>query len=469
MRLSFLNRTVLVTGGGGGLGKAYALEFAKRGANVVINDLGGNLDGSSATGNLSETAASNVVKEITSQGGKAVADYHNVATQGDKIVETALKAYGKIDVLVNNAGILRDKTFHKMEQKDWDDVLAVHLNGTFSLCRAVWPHMQASNFGRIINIGSGAGLYGNYGQSSYAAAKMGILGLTLTLSKEGVRNNIKCNCIVPIAGSRMTATVLPPAVLDLLHPSHVAPIVAALAHESSTSTGKIFEVGGGWYSEVRISRTRGVGLGGGAGAASAEDILQNMDKIGDFSHSCWPEGPGDALKDMMAAAADAQSSPSPAQAQAQAHVQAPILTPAEVTPPPQAASLFSSLTSYITSSPQNTAAFKALIKSYIVHFVVAHDADPQSKATWALYGGGSNSVPSITLLPSSAASAMPSASSPSQAPACTIHVSDTTIARLASRSLSTEMAFMRGLLKVEGSMGVALKMKEVLALAGSAK
>lgn len=216
-----------------------------------------------------------VVKEITENGGKALANYENVL-DGDKIVDCALKAFGRCDIVINNAGILRDKSMAKMTKEDWRAVLDVHLEGTFNICHSVWPTMQAQKYGRIINIGSGAGLYGNFGQANYSSAKMAVLGLTNTLALEGVRqqamnqtmsqfsiviqcflhpqdkHNIKVNCVVPVAGSRMTETVLPAEMLRLLDPAHITPLVALLAHESSPHSGSCFEVGGGWYSQVKF-------------------------------------------------------------------------------------------------------------------------------------------------------------------------------------------------------------------------
>ena len=214
-RLAFTGKTAIVTGAGGGLGRAYARDLFRRGANVVVNDLGGTLDGQGTD----KTAAQKVVDEIIEGGGKAVANYDNVVDGSASLVEEALKAFGQVDVLVNNAGILRDKSFHKALKKDWEAVIDVHLHGTANMCREVWPHMMEAKQGRIVNIGSGAGLYGNFGQTSYSAAKMGIVGLTNTLAVEGKKYNIGVNCVCPIAASRMTETVgIPKAIMSLLEP-----------------------------------------------------------------------------------------------------------------------------------------------------------------------------------------------------------------------------------------------------------
>lgn len=281
---------------GGGLGRAYALELAKRGCNVIVNDMGGSLSGGGSDGN---DPASKVVSEIVNFGGKATADHHNVL-ESDKIVENAFKAYGSCDILINNAGILRDKTFHKMTEADWMAVMDVHLTGTFRMCHALWPHMQERSYGRIVNIGSASGCYGNFGQSNYSAAKMGILGLSNTLAKEGAKSNIHVNCVVPVAASRMTESLIPPKILDMLEPRHVAPIVAYLSSESCEGTGGVYEVGGGWFSKIRWQRTAGVNLCSDSSPASIEDIADNFDAICDFSdNTTFPSDPSEAIQAMM--------------------------------------------------------------------------------------------------------------------------------------------------------------------------
>lgn len=245
------------------------------------------------------------MSEIRRQGGKAIANYENVLN-GTKIVETTLKEFGTCDILINNAGILRDKSFAKLTKEDWKAVLDVHLEGTFSLCHAVWPIMQQQNYGRIINIGSGAGLYGNFGQSNYSAAKMAIFGLTNTLALEGDKYNIKVNCVVPVAGSRMTETVLPKDMLKLLDPHQIVPIVAYLAHDTNEYSGSCFECGGGWYSQVRFQRSIGLSFikpstttNTPPVVATIEDIASNIGAITDFTECTYPTSPADALRDMI--------------------------------------------------------------------------------------------------------------------------------------------------------------------------
>jgi 3-hydroxyacyl-CoA dehydrogenase/3a,7a,12a-trihydroxy-5b-cholest-24-enoyl-CoA hydratase len=253
MSLRFDDRVVIVTGAGNGLGRSHALEFARRGAKVVVNDLGGGIAGEGASKSVAQT----VVDEIKTAGGEAVANTDSVE-HGDKIVQTAMDTYGRIDVVVNNAGILRDASFAKMTDEAWDIIYRVHLYGSYKVSRAAWPHMRAANFGRIVMTTSVAGVYGNFGQANYAAAKLGIFGLAQTLAIEGAAKNILCNTVAPTAGSRLTATVLPEEVLKVLKPEYVTPAVVLLSHESSTENGKLFEVGGGWVSQTRWEQTQGV-------------------------------------------------------------------------------------------------------------------------------------------------------------------------------------------------------------------
>ncbi|KAJ2381269.1 hypothetical protein GGI23_007622, partial [Coemansia sp. RSA 2559] len=203
-------------------------------------------------------AADLVVDEIRQAGGAAVADYHNVVDDGDKIIETAVKAFGRVDVIINNAGILRDKSFKSMTDKDWDDVLNVHLNGAYRITKAAWPLMRAQKFGRIIMTASAAGIYGNFGQANYAAAKQALIGFSNSLAQEGAKYNITSNAIAPLAASRMTATVMPQEMLDALKPEFIAPLVAYLTHETTEQTGGLFEIGAGTITAHRWEATQGV-------------------------------------------------------------------------------------------------------------------------------------------------------------------------------------------------------------------
>ncbi|KAL1856791.1 bifunctional hydroxyacyl-CoA dehydrogenase/enoyl-CoA hydratase fox2 [Paecilomyces lecythidis] len=288
--LRFDNQTVVVTGAGGGLGKAYATFFASRGANVVVNDLGGSHKGE---GNSSR-AADVVVDEIRAAGGKAVANYDSVEN-GEAIIDTAIKAFGRVDILLNNAGILRDVSFKNMKDQDWELIYKVHTYGAYKCARAAWPHFRKQKYGRIINTASAAGLFGNFGQTNYSAAKLGQVGFTETLAKEGAKYNILVNVIAPIAASRMTETILPPEVLENLKPDWVVPLVAALVHSSNTSeTGGIFEVGGGHIAKLRWERSKGALLKTDASLTPGA-ILQKWNDVNDFSQPSYPTGPADFL------------------------------------------------------------------------------------------------------------------------------------------------------------------------------
>jgi (3R)-3-hydroxyacyl-CoA dehydrogenase / 3a,7a,12a-trihydroxy-5b-cholest-24-enoyl-CoA hydratase / enoyl-CoA hydratase 2 len=253
MEMRFEGRVAVVTGAGQGLGRSHAVELARRGAKVVVNDLGGGAFG----GGANRSVAQQVVDEIKASGGDAVANTDSVE-DGAKIAQAAMDVFGRIDVLVNNAGILRDASFAKMTEEDWDQIYRVHLLGSFRVTRAAWPHMRAAGYGRVLMTTSIAGIYGNFGQANYAAAKLGLVGFAQTLAIEGAAKNVLVNSIAPTAGSRLTATVLPPAVVDALKPEYVTPIVVLLAHESSNVTGKLFEVGGGWVAQTRWEQTQGV-------------------------------------------------------------------------------------------------------------------------------------------------------------------------------------------------------------------
>jgi len=292
--IRFQDQVVIVTGAGGGLGRAHALLFAKHGAKVVVNDLGGSTHGEGANA----SAADKVVEEIRAAGGTAVAN-HDSVTDGEKIVQCALDTFGRIDVVVNNAGILRDKTFHKMEDADWDLVYKVHVEGAYKVTRAAWPHMREQGYGRVIFTASTSGIYGNFGQSNYGMAKLGLYGLTRTLALEGRKNNILVNAIAPTGGTRMTEGLIPPQVFEQLKPELVSPLVVYLASNACEETSGLFEVGGGWMGKVRWERSLGAGFDPREGY-SPEDVAANFAQICDFECAAHPKDNIEAMKEMMA-------------------------------------------------------------------------------------------------------------------------------------------------------------------------
>ena len=291
--LRYDERVAIVTGAGGGLGRMHALTLALAGAKLVINDLGGSTDGAGQ----SSSAADKVVEEIRALGGEAVANYDSVEN-GAAIVKTAIDAFGRIDIVVNNAGILRDASFHKMSQQDWDLVNLVHLKGAQSVTHAAWPYMREQNYGRIIMTTSAAGIYGNFGQANYGAAKLGMLGLANTLAEEGRAKNIKVNTIAPVAASRMTENILPPQLLSELKPEYISPLVAWLCHEDCEETKGLFEVGAGYMAKLRWERTLGHAFKLGQ-AIAIEDVSAKFDKICDFEKSEHPQDVNTAIGAML--------------------------------------------------------------------------------------------------------------------------------------------------------------------------
>jgi NAD(P)-dependent dehydrogenase (short-subunit alcohol dehydrogenase family) len=271
--LSFDGKVAIITGAGGGLGRSHALELARRGALVVVNDLGGSVDGTGG----SETAAQKVVDEIKAAGGEAVASYDSVATPegGKAIVQTAIDAFGRIDIIINNAGILRDASFKNMDPDTLNPVLDVHLRGAFYVTQPAWQHMRDQGYGRIVNTSSGAGIFGNFGQTNYGAAKMGLVGFTRVLAVEGAKSNIKANAIAPVAKTRMTEELLGP-VAELLGPEFVTPLVAYLAHEDVPVSGEVYSVGGGRIARVFIGVTPGYT---NKQSLTPEDVRDHFDQI----------------------------------------------------------------------------------------------------------------------------------------------------------------------------------------------
>jgi NAD(P)-dependent dehydrogenase (short-subunit alcohol dehydrogenase family) len=277
MTIRYDGKVVIVTGAGGGLGRAHALEFAKRGAKVVINDLGGAVDG---TGGNS-AAAEGVVKEITAAGGTAIANGASVTDDAGvaHLVKQTMDTWGRVDVLIANAGILRDKSFSKMDLADFNAVMAVHVMGTVKPAKALWDIMKTQQYGRIVVTTSSTGLYGNFGQTNYGTAKLGLVGFMNTLKLEGAKDNIKVNAICPVAGTRMTENLMPPEMVAALKPEYVTPAVVFLASDNAP-TGVVISAAAGAFSSAQIVESNGVNLGH---AATADDVAANWPAISDFT------------------------------------------------------------------------------------------------------------------------------------------------------------------------------------------
>ncbi len=292
--IRFDDRVIIVTGAGSGLGKSHALEFARRGGKVVVNDLGGSVDGTGS----GAAAADLVVKEIEEAGGTAVPNYESVSTPegGEAIVQAALENFGRVDVVINNAGILRDRSLVKMSPEEWDAVLDVHLRGAYCVSRPALRAMKENNYGRFVFTASAAGVFGNFGQGNYGAAKMGLVGLSNVVSQEGLKNNIKSNVIAPIALTRMTTGIMDNLGLKL-DPEYVTSMVVYLASEECEQTHEIYSVGAGRYARIFVGLCPGWADSGGD-HVSAEEVRDHLDQIRD------PEGyaiPGNAAEEMVEA------------------------------------------------------------------------------------------------------------------------------------------------------------------------
>ena len=275
-------RTALITGSGGGLGRAHALLFAKYGANVVVNDLGGKPDG---TGK-STSMADHVVDEIKAAGGNAVANYDSVSDQkgAENMIKAAIDKFGSIDILINNAGILRDKSFTNMEEADWDSVMAVHVKGAYFCSRAAWPHMREKKWGRIVMTASASGIYGNFGQTNYSAAKNALIGFGQTLALEGEKYNVRTNIIAPVAVSRMTESLMPAFVHDFIKPEYVSPLVVYLCSEACDANGEVYEVGAGAFCRIETLRAKGFRIKPD-GEISVEQVADHWKEINDMANA----------------------------------------------------------------------------------------------------------------------------------------------------------------------------------------
>ncbi|EGG22112.1 peroxisomal multifunctional enzyme [Cavenderia fasciculata] len=432
--LLFTDRVVIITGAGGGLGRVYALEFAKRGAKVVVNDLG---TSSSGEGNNAK-AADKVVNEIKAAGGQAVANYDSVE-DGEKIAQTALNAFGRIDIVINNAGILRDVSFGKMTDQDWDLVYRVHVKGAYKLTRACWNHMRDNKYGRIIMTSSAAGLYGNFGQANYSSMKLALVGLSNTLSQEGKARNINVNAIAPVAGSRMTESVMPPEILQMMKPEFVVPLVLYLCHESTTESGSIFEVGAGWVSKVRFQRSAGVHNGN----ITPESIRDSWSQIESFDNPQYPTNATESVSGILSAVNNK-----------------PTTGPVLVKPTKPAASAAAAAApasvkvdgfkaSEIFEQIQRTIATDgaALVKKINGAYQIDIKNDAGKSQSWSIDLKNGNG--SITV-------------GPATAKQVTITVGDEDFVQIMTGKLNAQTAFMKSKLKISGNMNLATKLGAIM-------
>jgi len=275
--LGFEGRVAVVTGAGNGLGKEYALELGRRGASVIVNDFGGSVLGAGG----STSAADAVVAEIIAAGGSAKPNYASVE-HASEIIDPVMEEFGKVDILINNAGILRDKNILRISQEDWDDIISIHLTSAFKLSQAVFPFMKQNKFGKIVNTTSASGLYGNFGQVNYSAAKMGLVGLTKSIAIEGRKSNVHANAIAPLAASRMTEKVFPSVMLEKMDPKFVMPLVLYLCHDSCSETGSVFEVAAGWAAKIQTESAAGAVFAKSKDEATLESVQEHFQAMCDF-------------------------------------------------------------------------------------------------------------------------------------------------------------------------------------------
>lgn len=290
--LGFDGEVAVVTGAGGGLGRQYVLGLASRGARVVVNDLGSSVSGEGSSNGPAELVA----KEVRDLGGEAVADTHSVATPegGEALVNTAVEAWGRVDILINNAGILRDKAFHNLTAELLDPVIEVHLKGAFNVTRPAWLKMREQSYGRVLMATSNSGLLGNFGQSNYGAAKMGLVGLTRVLAAEGAKYNIKVNAIAPLARTRMTENLLGP-LAEKLSPELVAPVAIWLVHRDNPVTGEVYSAAGGRVARFFTGLTRGYYSAG----LTPEEVRDHFDQVRDETGYVVPAGPADEIAQLL--------------------------------------------------------------------------------------------------------------------------------------------------------------------------
>jgi len=445
--LRFDGRVAIVTGAGGALGRAYALLLASRGASVVVNDLGVPMAGAGE----SKGPAQKVVDEITKAGGKAVANYDNVL-DGEKIVAAAIAAFGRIDIVINNAGILRDVSFVKMTQEQWDIIHRVHLEGAFKVTKAAWPHMQKQKYGRIIQTSSSSGLYGSGGQANYASAKLALVGFNASLAKEGAKNGVLCNVIAPVAGSRMTETVMPPDFVAALDPKYVAPLVAFLCHESCTVNGGVFESGAGWCTAVRFQRSEGVHFPINDGKFTPEAIASQWDKVSSFEqNSQYPKSLNDSMGIMISHLGKPSSTPGFGKPQVSARAASASSSSLSVNlvsgDKDKAAWKSDAVFADLSAGVASSAAINDKLNAVFVYNITRGKGDKAEKKSWTANlkkNGGK---------PGTVYEGLPKDGLKTDV---TIDVSDDDYVALAAGKASAQMLFMKGRLKMKGNLQKAM-------------
>ncbi|CAJ0608987.1 unnamed protein product [Cylicocyclus nassatus] len=427
MALRFDGKVAIVTGAGGGLGRTYALELAKRGCKVVVNDLGGDAHGTSA----STSMADKVVNEIKSAGGQAVANYDSVEF-GEKIVKTAIDAFGRIDIVINNAGILRDVSLVKMTDLDWDLIFKVHVKGAYSVTKAAWPYMRKQNYGRILVTSSNAGIYGNFGQTNYAAAKSALVGFSNSLAQEGAKYNIVANALIPTAGSRLTQTVLPESLIEALKPEYVTPLAVYLCHESFKESGKVFEAGAGWYGTLKYYRSNGKVIP----HATAEDLRDNWSKITDMKDAQHFENMKDLMAELMGAMSEVDSKKTETKTDS---TTATGDFPSHIKCSP----LFKEMNDGVKEDPASVKNVKAIILYILTDGTKElgkFTLDFKSASPSVYYGDVKNGEKATV----------------------TVTVADNDFLEIASGKLNPQKAFMSGKLKVKGNVMLLQKLQAIL-------
>jgi NAD(P)-dependent dehydrogenase (short-subunit alcohol dehydrogenase family)/putative sterol carrier protein len=416
--LRFDGKVAVVTGAGGALGRAYALLLASRGCAVVVNDLGVPMNAMKGD----KSPAQKVVDEIVKAGGKAIANYDSVE-EGDKIIKSALDTYGRIDIVINNAGILRDVSFNKMTDEQWDIIHRVHVRGAYKVTRAAWDHMRNQKYGRVIMTASAAGIYGNFGQANYSAAKLALLGFSNALAIEGKKVNVHVNTIAPLAGSRLTETVMPPEMVAALKPDYVAPLVAYLCHDSCKETGGLFELGGGWVSKLRWQRTKGHGFPLNKDL-TPECVQKEWNKITDFKNADFPTNINSAFEYVMANLETAKSGVAKNGASGGGF---------------ESAAIFDKLGEALKTQPSLVSQVNA-----IMQYKITKDGATQ------IYTIDLKNAPGAVV------------KGEKGKPDVTFTISDSDFVALTNGKANPQNLFMQGKMKMSGNMGVAMKFGKVL-------